>query len=158
MSVTISRLGEQDLERAADNCTLFWQMSASQENLRQFLRDNRNILIVAEANDQPVGQALGYILQGWDARAPKLFLYSVDVVESHRRRGVGRRLIESFREVGRQSGCEEMFVFTNVANQPAMRFYESLGGTRSNPDDVMFEWKADLERTNAPSASQRSRR
>ena len=125
-----------------DNCALFWQMPPSPDKLRQFLADDRNILIVAEANGKPVGQVLGYILQSWDTRAPKLFLYSMDVVESHRRRGIGRRLIESFREAGRQSGCGEMFVFTNASNEPAMRLYKKLGGTRTNLDDVMFEWKA----------------
>lgn len=140
MSLTISRLREQDLDRAAENCALSWKMPTSPANLRHFLADNRNILVVAEVDGEPVGQVLGYILQGWDARAPMLFLYSIDVVESHRRQGIGRHLIERFREIGRESGCGETFVFTDVSNQSAMKLYENLGGIPTNPDRVMFEW------------------
>ena len=141
MNLPISRLREQDLDRAAKNCALFRPMPDSPVNLRLFLADERNILMVAEVNGQPVGQIFGYILQRFDARAPMLFLYSIDVVESHRRQGIGRRLIERFREIGRESGCGETFVFTDVSNRPAVKLYAALDGIPTDPDRVMFEWE-----------------
>jgi ribosomal protein S18 acetylase RimI-like enzyme len=141
MSVKIARLGEEDLDRAADNCALFRKMESSPERLRQFLADDCNIFVAAEVNDRPVGQALGYILQRWDVQPPMLFLYSIDVVESYRRKGVGRHLVKRFLQIGRERGFGNAFVFTNASNKPAMSLYKELGGTRTNLDDVMFEWK-----------------
>ena len=87
-----------------------------------------------------VGQVIGYILDRWDADEPMLFLYSIDVVESYRRQGIGKALIQAFRELGRVRGCSELFVFTHESNFPAMRLYESTGGKRASPDAVMFEY------------------
>ena len=101
------------------------------------------ILLVAELDGEPVGQIVGHILKRWDSKGPMLFLFSIDVVEPQRRKGVARELIREFHRVGREAGCATSFVFTNEANTPAMQLYQALGGSRTNPDDVMFEWELD---------------
>jgi hypothetical protein len=40
----------------------------------------------------------------------------------------------------RERGWAGMYVFTNAGNTAAMRLYESAGGVRPNPDDVMFDF------------------
>jgi len=70
-----------------------------------------------------------------------LFLYSIDVAETYQRRGIGTALIEAVRKLGREQDCSESFVFTNESNLAGMQLYQSTGGKRSNPDDVvMFEY------------------
>jgi ribosomal protein S18 acetylase RimI-like enzyme len=141
MSVSVSRLGPDDLERARANCEMFWDMSRAPKNLPEFLADPDCILLVAEVDGEPAGQIIGYILKRWDSKKPMLFLYSIDVVEHYRRKGVASKLIEEFRGIGGRSGCGTTFVFTSESNAPAMSLYKALGGTRINPDDVMFEWE-----------------
>ena len=141
MNLTVSRLGPADADRARTNCAQFWDMSAASDNLKAYLADPNCILLVADVDGQPAGQIVGHILKRWDSKKPMLFLFSIDVAESHRRQGVARGLIAEFRRVGKTAGCGGSFVFTNEANTPAMKMYQALGGTRTNPDDVMFEWE-----------------
>jgi len=140
MNLAITRLKPKNLDRAAANCALFWDMSDSLQRLEEFLSDESNILLVAEVDGKPVGQALGYILKRWDVTPSKLFLYSIDVLESHRQHGIGRKLIDRFRQIGREYGCTITFVITSESNLPAMQLYQATGARRNNLDDVVFEW------------------
>ncbi|MEI6519593.1 MAG: GNAT family N-acetyltransferase [bacterium] len=139
--LSLLRLLPNDVERARVNCALFWEMGISDDHLRGFLADDHNILIVAEIKGQPIGQLIGYVQQRWDVEKPMLFLFSIDVIESHRRQGIGSQLIRRFQQLGIETGCGSLYVITNASNMPAMRMYEALGGTRTNTDDVMFVWE-----------------
>ena len=116
-------------------------MSPSKEKISKFLEDDNHVLVVAEICKKPIGQAVGYVLKRWDAKPSKLFLYSIDVIETHRRQGIGRQLIEAFRQIGRESGCGSTFVPTSEWNIPAVRLYEASDGKRTTASDaVTFEW------------------
>jgi len=145
MSLTITRLGPEDAERAKANCALFWNMSDAAANLAAYLYDRNCILLVAEIDGESAGQIVGHILKRWDSKCPMLFLYSIDVTKPHRRKSVARGLINEFLRIGKDSGCGSAFVFTNESNTSAMQMYKSLGGSRTNLDDVMFEWEMDCE-------------
>ena len=135
------RLTTDEWEKAQASITLFWEKAPSQEIIVKFLSDSQNILLSAELDNSLVGQVIGYILERWDQDEPMLLLYSIDVAESYQRKGIGTALIEAVRKIGRVQGCFESFVFTNESNLPAMQLYQSTGGKRSNPDDVvMFEY------------------
>lgn len=133
--LSIARLTTDEWEKAQASITLFWDTTV------KFLSNSQNILLSAELDDVLVGQVIGYILDRWDKNEPMLFLYSIDVAEPYQRRGIGTALIEAVRKLGRTQGCSEAFVLTNESNIPAMQLYQSTGGKRSNPDDVvMFEY------------------
>lgn len=141
MEVSITRLTTDEWKKAQASITLFWDTAPSQETIVKFLSNSQNILLSAELDDSLVGQVIGYILERWDKNEPMLFLYSIDVAETYQRRGIGTALIEAIRKLGRTQGCSEAFVFTNESNPAAMQLYQSTGGKRSNPDDVvMFEY------------------
>jgi len=143
MNLTIARLGSQDGARAQANCALFWDMNSASANLAAYLADPNCILLIAEVDGEPAGQIVGHILKRWDSKSPMLFLFSIDVVESHRSKGVARGLIKEFLHIGKLAGCGSSFVFTNQSNTAAMQMYQALGGIRTNADDVMFEWEMD---------------
>lgn len=141
MEVSITRLTTNEWKKAQASITLFWDTAPSQEIIVKFLSNSQNILLSAELDDSLVGQVIGYILDRWDKDEAMLFLYSIDVAETHRCRGIGTALIEAIRKVGRTQGCSEAFVFTHESNPAAMQLYQSTGGRRSKPDDVvMFEY------------------
>jgi hypothetical protein len=62
MTITISRIGPNDTERARANCALFWDMRAATANLRDYLADPNCILVAAEIDGKPVGQIVGHVL------------------------------------------------------------------------------------------------
>ena len=141
MNLEISRLRPEDADRAHANFECFWDMGNPTSALTSFLADPNCILLVAEVEGRPIGQVLGYVLKRWDSKKPMLLLYSIDVAKAHRRKGVGSKLIREFRRIGEEIGCGTSFVLTTASNAAAMALYESAGGTRPNPDDVMFEWE-----------------
>lgn len=157
MNLRINRLGPDDAGRAEANCSLFWDMTDAAPNLAAYLADPDCILLVAEVDGEPAGQIVGHILKRWDSKSPMLFLFSIDVVKTHRRKGVARSLMEEFLRTGKEAGCGSSFVFTNESNTPAMQMYQALGGTRTNPDDVMFEWEIDHEQMHAEATSKTAR-
>lgn len=139
--LSITRLTTNEWEKAQASIALFWDIEPSQKIIVKFLNNSQNILLSAEINDLPVGQVIGYILDRWDQDEPMLFLYSIDVAETYQRRGIGTALIEAVKKLSRAQGCSEAFVFTNASNLAAMQLYQSTGGKKSNPDDVvMFEY------------------
>lgn len=139
--LSITRLTIDRWEKAQASVALFWDIAPSQETIVRFLSNSQNILLSAEIDDVLVGQVIGYILARWDKDEPMLFLYSIDVVETHQGQGIGTALIEAVSELSQAQGCSEAFVFTNESNLAAKRLYQSTGGQRSNPDDVvMFEY------------------
>ena len=139
--LSIIRLTTDEWEKAQASITLFWDTAPSQETIVKFLSNSQNILLSAELDEELVGQVIGYILDRWDKDKPMLFLYSIDVAETYQLRGIGTALIEAVRKLGREQDCSESFVFTNESNLAGMQLYQSTGGKRSKPDDVvMFEY------------------
>jgi ribosomal protein S18 acetylase RimI-like enzyme len=104
----------------------------------QFLRNERNHLLVAFEGRDAVGMLLAHELDRRHADERKMFLYEIDVLADHRRRGIGRGLMAAFAELCRNRGYVKAWVLTDEENEPAMAFYAACGGTRVRPDQVMF--------------------
>ena len=63
------------------------------------------------------------------------------VAEQHRRRGIGRALVEEIKRLARVDGCRKMFVLAGRGNEAAMALYRSAGGTEGDADpSVSFWW------------------
>ncbi len=70
-----------------------------------------------------------------------LFVYEIDVDEAHRRRVVGTSFMRELAAAARDRSISSGFALTNASNEPAMRFYESLGGERQSDDDVLWDFR-----------------
>ena len=99
------------------------------------LSDPGTILLVAFDEDAPVGFVLGYLLERRHGDERMLFVYEIDVDETHRRRGVATSLLSELRVHARDA---EAFVLTEPDNEAANALYASLGGSPSTA--VMYEW------------------
>jgi ribosomal protein S18 acetylase RimI-like enzyme len=84
------------------------------------LGDPRTLMFVAFDGERPV------------------FVYEVDVVESHRRRGIGSALLARLAEVARERGIRAGFVLTDEDNAAANALYRSAGGT--SEADVIWQF------------------
>ena len=110
----------------------------------ELLADERTIFLVAFEHEAPVGFVLAYELPRRHKLARSLLVYEVGVDERYRRRGIGTALMRELETIARERRIEEGWVLTDRDNEPAMRFYESVGGVR--PKDVV-EWEFDYEAT-----------
>ncbi len=104
------------------------------------LADQDLVAIVAVEAGRAVAFIYGHILRRFEATS--LFIYSVDTAPSHQRRGLAKAMLQALAAEGRTGRWDEMFVFTNRGNAPAMALYESAGGVSPPPDDVvMFDFE-----------------
>jgi aminoglycoside 6'-N-acetyltransferase I len=137
MSIDLRLLGLDDdavLERVADGV---FDLPVQPDLTRVFLADPRHHMIVAVDDGVVVGMisAVDYVHPD---KARQLWINEVGVAPSHRRRGIGRRLLDAMLEHGRSLGCTEAWLGTEDDNVPARGLYESAG---SNPETfVLYEF------------------
>jgi [ribosomal protein S18]-alanine N-acetyltransferase len=103
------------------------------------LADPRSLMLVAFYRKRPVGLVVAHELPRRHGDRSKLFVYEVDVAESHQRRGIGKALLARLAELARERGIGVGFVLTDEDNIPANALYRSAGGTSSR--DVMWEFR-----------------
>ncbi|HZS30896.1 MAG TPA: GNAT family N-acetyltransferase [Gaiellaceae bacterium] len=97
------------------------------------LADPSTLLLVAFDGDRAVGFVLAHVLPRRHGDAAKLFVYELDVAETHRRRGVASALLERLAGLARDRGIRSGFVLAEPGNHPANALYYSAGGA-SHPD------------------------
>ena len=120
-------------------------MLATSKPETALLGDERTIFLVSfDEEGAPMGFVFGYELPRRHGDPSILFVYELEVDAAWRRRGIASRLLRELAQIARARGIETGFVLTSASNAAAMRLYESIGGTRPNDDDVMwdFEWSA----------------
>jgi len=81
------------------------------------LADSRTLLLVAFDSGQSVGFVLAHELPRRHGDPAKLFVYEIDVAESHRRRGVASALLAELAELARERRIETGFVRAHRAGQ-----------------------------------------
>ncbi|MDF1504354.1 GNAT family N-acetyltransferase [Roseisolibacter sp. H3M3-2] len=111
------------LDRVADDV---FDETVDPRRAREFLADDRHHLVVALDAGVVVGfaSAVDYVHPD---KAPQLWINEVGVAPTHRRRGVGRRLMDALLAHGRSLGCAEAWLGTEEDNVPARALYESMG-------------------------------
>ncbi|HZI65456.1 MAG TPA: GNAT family N-acetyltransferase [Thermoanaerobaculia bacterium] len=93
----------------------------SQRDLQRFLAMPRAVCVVAEDGDTLCGFALAY------SRPSALaHVVTLDVDPTFRRRGLGRRLIESVLERSAAAGAKRAVLEVDVRNSGAIAFYRKL--------------------------------
>jgi len=140
----VRRLEPRDADLAAAAiCTLKDPVPGAPgaDVLRRFLARPENVLIVAEAEEGPAGYLVAYVLDRVDRRQTMVCLYEVGVSEAHRRRGIGRAMVEELRRLCREAGVMKVWVIASRSNQAAMRLYAGTGGREGGDDAVVFVWQ-----------------
>ena len=89
--------------------------------------------IVAEGPNGILGFLLGVVERAYEAR---ILILAVD--PRHRKLGVGSRLCRLFEERFARSGIRRINLEVRVANEPAIRLYESLGFERKRVIDRYY--------------------
>lgn len=107
---------------------------------RAFLADRRHHLAVALDGGLVVGFASGIHYLHPDKPRPELWVNEIGVAPTHRRRGIGRRLLEALLAEGRAVGCTEAWVLAEAGNEAASNLYAASGGEAASARPVMFSF------------------
>lgn len=83
-------------------------------------------VFLAEADGDIVGSA-ALLFEGNTAAGPIFELGKMGVLESHRRRGIGKALCQQAIRVARDSGASKLYLLGNHTLTPANTMYKSLG-------------------------------
>ena len=101
------------------------------------LADPRTLMLVAFDRERPVGFVLAHELPRRHGDRAKLFVYEVDVAETHQRRGIASALFERLADLARERGIATGFVLTEPDNGPANALCRDSGGAT---EKVSVQW------------------
>lgn len=140
MVPTIKILGPGDDALLRNVARDVFDNEADPDATAEFLNDPRHHLAVAVEEDLIVGMASAVHYIHPDKK-PELWINEVGVASTHRRQGIGRKLISALFELGEALGCNECWVLTHQSNKAAMGLYSSVGGLPEAEEPVMFTMK-----------------
>ena len=112
----------------------------SDEYIAVMLARNDFHVIVALENNQVIGGLTAYEMKMFKRETTEMFLYEIGVVKSHRRKGIGKELIEFLKKICVEKGIVEIFVGTSKGNLAARNLYASSGG-EADELSVWFSYK-----------------
>lgn len=116
------------------------QVFASENYVRKLLEREDFHVIVAVESGRLVGGLTAYEMQMFKRETTEMFLYEIEVAESHRQKGIGKALIEFLKQICATKGIVEMFVGTETDNLPARKLYAGTGG-RADQGSVWFNYE-----------------
>src|SRR5678815_846813 len=91
-------------------------------------------VLIAEWNGEAAGFALYFFNFSTFVGRPGLYLEDLFVRPAQRSHGIGRALLRALARIARERGCGRMEWAVLDWNEPALRFYKSLGARQ------MSEW------------------
>ena len=108
------------------------------EVARRFLATPGHHLLIASDGGPPIGFVSGVEMTHPD-KGTEMFLYELAVDDAHRRRGIGRALVDRLADIARAHGCYGMWVLTEEDNAAAVATYRAAG-TDTESTHVMLSW------------------
>jgi aminoglycoside 6'-N-acetyltransferase I len=127
MTIEIRRLTLADaalFDRIADDV---FDHAIDRDRLAAFLATPGHYFIAALADGRMIGQLAAVLHRHPDRRPIELYVDELAVAPAWRRRGIARRMLDAAFALGRELGCEELWVATEPDNLPARGLYETRG-------------------------------
>lgn len=107
--------------------------------LEAFLADPRHIMFVAVDNPIVVGMASAVEYFHPD-KPPQLWINEVGVASTHRRQGIGRKLVEALITFAQDRGCIYAWLGTDTNNIAAQACFSSVPGVEKPQPFLLYEW------------------
>jgi len=133
---TLRTFTVSDLERVMHINTMCLPENYSSFFYKDLYTRFPDTFIVAEMDAEIQGYIMCRIEKGWSKRgrlspARLCHVVSIAVIESYRRKGIGKALVEQAMGRGRRTyECKEGYLEVRVSNEPAVNLYAKLGFTK----------------------------
>ena len=139
--MVIYQLDSMNIEEALEVSKVFLLRDTTVEQVRKFLFNENNYLLVCKHEKRIVGFAYGYELQRFDGRKNMMYMHQIEVLSDVRQIGIGTQLMERFIDICKQNDCEKLFLITNKSNAPAITLYKTAGGKYHYDDDIVYSFR-----------------
>ena len=96
------------------------------DRIEKFLNERNHILIVACLNGRVIGQLTAMVHRHLDS-PDEVYIDNLGVTPQHQRQGVATKLIERMLDIGRELGCQNVWVATDLDNEAAAALYRQTG-------------------------------
>jgi len=118
------------------------RVTGSPERLARHLFGTRRIIdcLVAEEGRSLVGCAIYYLIYSTFRTQPMMWLEDLFVSPGHRGRGIGRALMVATAREAARLGCWRLSWAVLEWNDPAVKFYESLGAVRDEGGWYVYQF------------------
>jgi GNAT superfamily N-acetyltransferase len=93
-----------------------------------FGKDHYFQVLVAEKDQKLIGYALYFFSYSGYKGAPVLYIEDLYVSEPHRKQGIGTAMLSRLKKISEEKECCRMEWHVFDWNEPAIKFYQSLGG------------------------------
>jgi ribosomal protein S18 acetylase RimI-like enzyme len=137
-SIVIKRL--QTREEAVARwvaINLLGEKKVTTESLVYLLKDERNILIVAQKTKNPVAFLIAYKLSMLSGET-LVYLYDILVTESNRRQGIAGKMVSLLKDICNKEGVDKIWVGSSLENYAACALWRSTGATQISEQYVEF--------------------
>ncbi|MCX7597635.1 MAG: GNAT family N-acetyltransferase [Armatimonadetes bacterium] len=117
-----------ELYSADDKADFFTMEERLERRRQQFaeIDENRQVVLVAEAD----GKVVGAVQLAIDSFVPGAgMVRSLAVRPSHRRQGIGSRLMDAVEDLARQRGLKALVLLVRPDNEAALAMYRKRGYT-----------------------------
>jgi ribosomal protein S18 acetylase RimI-like enzyme len=121
------------LQFPPDEDTQKWNLMKIQE----FVRDRKNKFIVAAMDDAIVGIVFGWEIPRME-KSKQFYIDEVGVIESHRKKGVAKRMLHTLFARLKEEKFELVYVLTEKENIPANRLYLQASKKVSVENDIVM--------------------
>jgi len=138
MSVELRRVTVDDLELFDHIADGVFDDAIVPERLRRYLAEPGHLMILAVDDGVVVGQCAAVVHRHPD-KVTELYVDELGTATTHQRQGIGRRMIDAMFEWGRELGCEESWLGTELDNVAANALYRAIDGTSDTM--VYYEFK-----------------
>ena len=126
MIVDIVRVGPAEaglLDRVAEDV---FDEAIDLERLAAYLAQPGHLMVLAVSGGQVIGQARGMVHRHPDLPT-ELYIDNLGTTPLRLREGIATRMLDELVAWGRELGCEEAWVGTEIDNAPARALYEARG-------------------------------
>lgn len=144
MTVTVTKLRQEDreiinfiVENLIDNSS----EKPSVSHLEKLLTDDRTYILVATLNEKVIGYTLAYRFPSLYSSGYLAYLYDIEVVVTHRRKGAGRLLMKTLLTHLKSDNVRELWLGTAIDNIEGQALFSATGGIKSGEtfNDFTYE-------------------
>ncbi|HEY4201198.1 MAG TPA: GNAT family N-acetyltransferase [Devosiaceae bacterium] len=122
MAATIRRIGPDDAGMFAHIAPDVFDAPVDAGRLAVYLQRQEHLMVLAFEGDVVVGQCAGVIHHHPD-KEDELYVDEVGTASTHRRQGIARAMLAELFAWGRELGCTEAWLGTELDNEAANALY-----------------------------------